>query len=115
MSNVVTVPSAADLVAALDPTESVLLVRPLGFDSETEEERAEEIAVLSATEGLGTKSQAFLVYGIAHTGRYSFFDMNNLPADYVIELVMSSKSTGRILSKNRWEGTSGNQPQPTSD
>ena len=114
MSNVVPVPTAADLVNMLDPTESVLLVRPLGFDSETEEERAEQIAILSATEGLGNKSQAFLAFGIPGSGRYSFFDMNHLPPNYVVDLVISDRTNNRILSKNHWEGTSGNQPQPTS-
>jgi hypothetical protein len=114
MSNVVPVQVTQEFLDSLDPTESVLLVRPYGFDQETETERTEELAVFSATEGLGTKSQAFLVYGIPHSGRYSFFDLNNLPQGYVVDLVMSSTS-GQVLSRNHWEGNTGNQPQPLND
>jgi len=114
MSNVIPVQITQEFLAGLDQTETVLLVRPYGFDTETETDREEELAIFSATEGLGVKSQAFLVYGIPHSGRYSFFDLNHLPANYKVDLIMSD-SSGRVLSKNHWEGTSGNQPQPLTD
>lgn len=111
-------PSAQTRIKASDlleerPDEPVLVVRSVQADP-AGPVQTDEIALLSDPAALGLGSVAFLVYGIPGTDQYVFFDLNHLPAQYVAELTLKS-TDGTVHSRNNWEGSSGNSPQPLSN
>jgi len=99
-----------NVLDALAPDDTVLLIWP-ETAADGDPEPTPELAILSADEGLGVNSIAFLIYGIPGTGSYSFFDMNKLPRNQQFSLIITNMATGQILSKNLWQGTQGNNPQ----
>jgi len=105
--------SAVKFLSTVIEDDVLLIVRPVAADVPEGMEPVDEIALLGAPEGVGTNSLAYLVYGIPGSSNYAFFDMNNLPEGYSAELTLSSGDV--VHSKSRWEGKSGNAPQPTDN
>jgi hypothetical protein len=100
-----------DLLASIQPGESVLVINAVAADPETGADATDELTVLTGGDSLGNSASAFLVYGVTGSERYAFFDLNKLPESYGVEIVVRDTGTGVVHSRSLFSGTLGNQPQ----
>lgn len=67
------------------------------------------IQFLHRPDTIGTKSVAYIIFGMPGTSEYSFMDLNNLPDDISVVVDVYQGDTKR--SCNKFVGKLGNQPQ----
>lgn len=60
-------------------------------------------------EAIGTKSVAYLVFGVPGTPDFSFWDLSNLPDDIAVQVDVIRGE--QKLSCNKFIGKAGNNPQ----
>lgn len=81
----------------------------VGAYDDSDPDRDVPLEILHRPEAVGNENVAYLVFGVPGSGSYSFMDLNHLPDDVTVKVVLHRDGSAPICSE--FKGKTGNTPQ----